>query len=138
MYVAADSRYPAGFPYIRGEGERGVGGGPNITGGRGNRPGLPGRLRGAGGGTVTGERERALSPPAVPNGDVPGLDRERGDQYKSGRGLHGNSVIPGGGGGGGKYKPDDRKIPRLKNTRHGRGEVGGDKASERGGSAVSL
>ena len=118
---------------MRGEGERG-GGGANTAVGRGNRASLPARthLRGAGASSTVGDRERAQSPIPAASVDVPlsgsGLERERGEQFKSGRSVQGSSGTPSGG----KYKPDDRKIPRLKNARHSRGGVdsGGDK--ERG------
>lgn len=104
----------------RGEGDRG---------GRG-RMGPPNRSNRSG--------ERAQSPPALTDGETQApLDREKGD-YKGGRGLREHAgvvgVAPGGGvGGGGRYRhaSEDRKIPRLKNARHGGRAVGGAGEGER-------
>ena len=103
------------YPYynmssmVRGEGDRG---------GRA-RMGPPNRSHRGG--------ERGQSPPVLPNGDVPtGMDRDNKGEHKNGargpRDHHNNSSGTGGGGGRFRHTAEERKIPRLKNMRHTRGE----------------
>ena len=106
-----------------------VRGGEGDRGGRG-RMGPPNRSHR----NTVGERGQ--SPPIVSNGDVPGgMDRDKAD-FKTGRGSrdHGGSGIGGGVGGRFRY-PDDRKIPRLKNTRHG---GGGGREADKGADKSQL
>ena len=95
-----------------------VRGGEGDRGGRGGRMGPPNPRPPRAG-------ERGQSPPIPPEGEnpVPPSDRDKIDQKMTGRSLKDHHSAPMGGGGGGgrynRYPQDDRKIPRLKNTRHG-------------------
>ena len=105
--------------------------GPMVrSGGEGDRSGRGTRMGPAASRSNRGDRPQ--SPPTPNEGEPPAAlssgaaDRDnKGDFGKSGRGLRDHSGggmggAPSGGGGGGRYKrhsSEDRKIPRLKNTR---------------------
>ena len=109
--------------------ERG-GSGTTITASHGNRSGPPNRSnqnRNSSGGPARVDKDCAPSPPLLNGGDVPSVGLLDKETFKSGRNVHGSSNS----GGGGKYKSEDRKIPRLKNTgRHGRSD-GGEKTNDK-------